>query len=668
VIDQACAAPVPVPVPAPQERVVLGSDPSSDLVLEHGSVAGRHAEVVGGPDGLMLRDLTSDLDHGTRLNGQLVAKALLVDGDVIGVGSWAVHLREGRLVPELVDALPLQAVGAGIAVGDAWLLQPTDVAVQRGELIAIIGPSGAGKSTLLHSLAGLRTPTVGTVLVHGDEVVRRQADLGFVPQEETVHRLLSAREALSFAARLRLPGGRAIWDTAVDDALREVGLAERADQPIATMSGGQRKRVALAQELIGHPSVLLLDEPTSGLDPGLDHRMMVLLRSLADGERTVVVVTHSVAHLEACDRILVMAPGGRVAYLGPPSEAPSAFGVELLAEIFDRLEDQEQPPATPIDGAPAENSMSGRVIVRRRGVLTQALVLTRRFSILTLRDRRNLRLLAIQAVALSLGAALLFEHDVFRFSQGVARHAGESAQLLFLMVTMAMWFGAICSARQIVAERSVLTRDLASGVSTEAYLLSKAIVLGVVAAVQTMLMALIIFALRPLGAEPGEAQIVVMVLVLTAWVGVGFGLVVSAFARSEDQATSYIPLVLLPQLLFGGAVVPTAQLSGLMALVSHLAAVQWAFAGAGHVIHMNDRIAGDPVFAQASRYSHAFFAAGTVTTVIVLSSFVAGCAVVLQAHLRPSVEDTWWTQARTWLRARRITETMRADDAAGDAA
>jgi ABC-type multidrug transport system ATPase subunit len=660
VTTAAGAGPEPIAVPAPRRRITFGRDAANDLVLDHPAVASRHAEVVAGPEGLMLRDLTTALDHGTRLNGQLVAGAVLVDGDAIGIGPWALRLRDGSFVPEIVDARPLEARGVGLAVDGKWLLQPTDLAFDRGELVAVLGPSGAGKSTLLHALAGLRTPTAGVVLVHGDEVARRQVDLGFVPQEETVHRLLSAREALGFAARLRLSGGRDVWDAAVAHALEEVGLTARADQPIGTMSGGQRKRVALAQELIGRPSVLLLDEPTSGLDPGLDHRMMTLMRSLADGGRTVVVVTHSVAHIDVCDRVVVMALGGKVAYAGPPAEAPAAFGVEVLAEVFDKLEDDEQATAPIPEDLRVETSMSGRVIARRRGVLAQSLVLIRRFSLLTLRDRRNLRLLTIQAVALSVAAGLLFERDVFHFSSGTAHHAGESAQLLFLMVTMALWFGAISAARQIVAERSVLARDMASGVSTEAYLLSKAVVLGIVAAAQTMLMALLIFVLRPLGAAPGEAQIVVALLVLTAWVGVAFGLVVSAFARSEDQATSYIPLVLLPQLLFGGAVVPTAQLSGLMSLVSHLAAAQWAFAGIGHVIHMNHRIAGDPVFSSASRYGESFFDLGTMATAIVLLAFIFGCAIVLQAHLRPSVEDTWWTQIRAWQRTRRITEATPA--------
>ena len=633
------------------ERLRVGRAADNDVVLEHPAVDAHHAELTRAIDGVRLRDLSST--SGTRLNGQLITAALLADGDELSIGRFSWTYAQGRLVPRLVEEPPLRAEKVGATVGSNTLLRPTDLVVEEGELIAVVGPSGAGKSTLLHILAGLRRPSVGRVLMRGSDVFVRQADLGFVAQDDALHGRLTPREALTFAAQLRLPEDTpsALHDEAVARVLANVDLTAAADRPIASLSGGQRKRVALAQELISEPAVLLLDEPTSGLDPGLEHRMMLLLRELAAGHRSVVVVTHNVSHLDVCDRLAVMAPGGAVVQEGAPRDVLAAFGVASYEEIFEGLETvhDEAPVGAPVVPRRSSNP-SDRVQVKRRRVRPQTVILTRRYALLMLRDQRNLRLLLIQALALSAGAALLFGTDVFAQRDGGYLHAGESAQLLFLMVTMAIWFGAISSARQIVSERTVLTRDLATGVRTESYLLSKVLVLGALGASQTALMALIVFTLRPLHGRAGDAQTVVLILLLCCLTGLAFGLVVSAYARSEDQATSYIPLVLLPQLLFGGAVVPTAQLSGFIAAISHLAAAQWGFAAAGHAIDMSARIAGDPVFAPASRYGPHFFALGTAPAAIALFAFIAASAIVLQARLRPSFEDTWWQQLRVRLR------------------
>jgi hypothetical protein len=221
--------------------------------------------------------------------------------------------------------------------------------------------------------------------------------------------------------------------------------------------------------------------------------------------------------------------------------------------------------------------------------------------------------------------------------------------LIFLMVTVSLWFGAISSVRQVVAERSVLTRELATGVRTDAYLLSKALVIGAVTAVQTLLFIWIVFSLRPLGEPPPNAELhVIEICVLVGWVGMGFGLTLSAFARSSDQATSFLPLILLPQLLFGGAIVTTKDLAGPIRLLSRLVAAQWGFAGVGNAVGMNARIAADPDFSRVSRYSSNFFNHGELVIAIALLVMIAVCAIVLQARLRPSFEDTWWQQTRQW--------------------
>jgi len=552
----------------------------------------------------------------------------------------------------------LEAHDIEVIAGASTLLQPTDFTLEPGELVAIVGPSGSGKSTLLKTLGGIRPSSAGSVAVRGEDVGLRQADIGYVPQDDTLHHLLSIKEALSFAARLRLPEGhtKAEREAAIAGVLGQVGLDDIGKRRIGNLSGGQRKRAAVALELISGPELLLLDEPTTGLDPGLERRLMELARRLADDGQGVLLVTHATQSLDLCDRVAVMAPGGRLAYLGPPRGAPAAFGVERVEEVYAKLADeaeQQEQPRKRAEPAAAQRLASSRAIPRRR-ILPQVRVLVRRYSILFLRDRRNAAILAVQVLILALGAAFLFHADVFAYNElGEAEHAAQSAQLSFLMVTVALWFGAISSVRQIVAERSVLTRELATGVRTEAYLLSKGLVIGAITAIQTVLFIWIVFALRPLGNPPPNAELhVIQICVLVSWVGMGFGLMLSAFARSENQATSFLPLILLPQLLFAGAIVTTKDLGQPIQWLSHLIAAQWGFAGVGNAIGMNARIATDPDFTATSPYSSNFFNHGELQVVVALLLMIAACAIVLQARLRPSFEDTWWQQARQWWQRR----------------
>lgn len=555
---------------------------------------------------------------------------------------------------------PLEAHAIEVKAGATTLLEPTSLTLWPGELVAIIGPSGSGKSTLLKTLGGIRPASGGTVLVGGEEVGLRQADVGYVPQDDTLHHLLSIREALTFAARLRLPEGHSDEEreAAIGGVLEQVGLGDIPDRRIGNLSGGQRKRAAVALELISDPELLLLDEPTTGLDPGLERRLMELTRRLADGGQTVLLVTHATQSLDLCDRVAVMAPGGNLAYLGPPAGAPESFGVERIEEVYAALADEadaEERPQRRVDISIAPPRPASARAVPRRRIWPQVRILARRYALLFIRDRRNAMILAAQVVILALGAAFLFHSDVFAYnSAGEAEHAAQSAQLIFLMVTVSLWFGSISAVRQVVSERSVLTRELATGVRTEAYLLSKAAVIGAVTALQTVLFIWIVFSLRPLGNPPANAEFhVIQICVLVSWVGMGFGLALSAFARSENQATSFLPLILLPQLLFAGAIVTTKDLGQPIQWLSHLIAAQWGFAGVGNAIDMNARIAADPDFAPANHYSSNFFNHGELQVAIALLLMIGVCAAVLQARLRPSFEDTWWRQARHWWERKR---------------
>ncbi|KIF05555.1 ABC transporter ATPase, partial [Streptomyces sp. RSD-27] len=340
----------------------IGRDPANDLVIDNLVVSRRHAELRALADGTHeIVDLGSH--NGTYLNGAPVTRAVIAEGDIVGIGHSAFCL-VGDQLQEYTDtgevSLDVQDLAVTVDRGRKTLMEGVSFPVGAKCLLAVVGPSGAGKSTLLGALTGLRPADTGSVLYDGRDLYRDYAELrsriGLVPQDDILHAQLTVRRALGYAAELRFPQdtSRAEREARVDEVIRELGLVQRADQPIHSLSGGQRKRVSVALELLTKPSLLFLDEPTSGLDPGMDRSVMNMLRGLADDGRTVIVVTHSVLSLDVCDRLLFLAPGGRVAYFGPPQEALGFFGFAQWPEAFEVFEnDRERDWAGAFRGSPA---------------------------------------------------------------------------------------------------------------------------------------------------------------------------------------------------------------------------------------------------------------------------------------------------------------------------
>ena len=192
----------------------------------------------------------------------------------------------------------------------------------------------------------MRPATTGTVLYDGRDLYANYAELrhriGLVPQDNILHAQLSARRALGFAAELRFPRDTSAAERSrrIDEVIGELSLTQHAETRTSSLSGGQQKRVNVALELLTKPSLLFLDEPTSGLDPGLDKSVMEMMSGLAKDGRTVIVVTHSVANLGICDRLLVLVPGGKIAYFGSPADGLRHFGRGGWAEVFQAFEAQ----------------------------------------------------------------------------------------------------------------------------------------------------------------------------------------------------------------------------------------------------------------------------------------------------------------------------------------
>ncbi len=249
-------------------------------------------------------------------------------------------------------------------------------------------------------------------------------------------------------------------------------------------------------------------------------------------------------------------------------------------------------------------------------------MLVSRYLRLFVRDRRNAFTLFGQVPLIALGIAFLFQTGVFTRvgSGGAPGQPREQIQLLFLLVTTAIWFGLIDASREIVKERAVSTREAAVGVKWSAYLLSKATVLFGVTALQTIALTYFVLALRPLDEPASSYAAITVLLVLSSWVAVGVGLVVSAAASSEDQATSVIPLTLIPQLLFAGAVVAPERMTGVVEALSTVVFARWGLAGTGTAVDMQERMVPDKQLALG--YGDSFFTGRPVQYAVVLVLFM----------------------------------------------
>jgi ABC transport system ATP-binding/permease protein len=617
---------------ATKRGFTIGRDPGCDLVLEHPTISLHHAVLSLDGESTTITDLGSAV--GVRVNGAPVRRGRLQVGDQIAIGPYRIVFDGLELFERAVAlGLAIAASGVRVDVESGTILQPTDLQLRAGELVAIIGESGAGKSTLLKALAGVSVPTGGQVLVGGELVQVRQSEIGYVPQFDIVHDELTATEALDFAARLRLPPDTAEHERRerVREVIAELGLTERADIRVSLLSGGQRKRVAVGVELLHRPGALFLDEPTTGLDPGLEHHMTQLFRQLADSGQTVALVTHATGSMNLYDRVIVMGRGGHLRFDGKPDELLDAFGVEQYDEIYAALE--QLPPTEPVTGThaavpalpPVRRDAPPTTVRVRQSLGYQTRVLASRYALLVVRDRKHLRSALIQVPLLGIFTAILFSSSIF-VTPPQPNYAGKAAQLVFLMVTIAIWLGSINAAREIVKERNVLDRELAIGVRLPAYLASKLAVLLALAAIQIVLFALIVLVFRPLHEPAFTVLEFLFVLVLAGSIAVLLGLLVSAFATSEDQATAIIPLVLVPQLLFSGALVEFKEMQPIVKVLSVLVPSRWGFATAAHIVHMQQRIDEDRVFSRISHYGQSFFSVTLIEFILICALFAAALA------------------------------------------
>jgi len=580
-----------------KKELFIGRGEANDIKLDGLQISTKHARLVRSGDDIAVDDLGST--NGVYVNGARVSRQTVSDVDAIQIGSFIIRVdRSGNVgifdtrSKTRIDAVNLcREVRSRFGQGRVTLLDSISLAIQPNEFVGLLGPSGSGKSTLIDALNGVRPARGGNVLINNLDLYRHfdslKQSIGYVPQDDVIHRELTVYRTLYYTARLRLSRdvSRAEINQTINEIMDVTGLSERRNVPVHQLSGGQRKRVSIAVELITKPSVIFLDEPTSGLDPATEEKIMKLFRQIAESGRTVIMTTHAMENVRLFDKVVLLMRG-RLAFYGTPAEALKYFEVKTFKELYDKLDEPveleviqhgetNRPQITehcanewkqkflqtpqyrtninePL-AALGSLQQSGVHKKRRLGIFGSArqwLTLSHRYVEVLAKDKLNLFILLLQAPVIAILTFVVMGKNAPRDF------------LYFVLSLVAIWFGTSVAAREIIRERPVFRRERMVNLGILPYVGSKLLIIGLIVSAQCLLLFVPLKMLDVLNVMPMPGELFglpqLWAMLLTAGVGVALGLLVSALVRTSEMATSLVPLILIPQILFCGLVgVPT---------------------------------------------------------------------------------------------------------------
>lgn len=563
---------------ATSDEIIIGRGSGCGYVIRDPSASRRHARIFRKNQRLYVEDLGSS--NGTFINKRRISKPTVMnDADELSIGFFTLRLR--------VEAVDSQSEPVIVAAGISKIfengrvgLHPTDFFLDAPALVAIMGPSGSGKTTFLKLLNGETSASSGEIKVYGYSLDDCRDflgnQIGYVPQEDIVHRQLSVRNTLRFAARIRLPPGRD--QDQVDEEILEIlsylGLDENEIQNthVGNLSGGQRKRVSIAVELLGRPKLLFLDEPTSPLDPESVKDFLDCLKGLNAQGTTVLLVTHKPQDLESMDRVEFVGTGGYRVYSGHPDGLIQKLGEKTIVDVYSKFSRGESarqwysPPSSEMKGNSNATSRSQSQL-HETFYFDQLYWQSRRYLALKLADKRNLALTLVQPIAIGLLIRLTFPS--LRVDGGVI------SSLLFLVALSTVWFGVVLSAKELVSERPVYLSERRKNLSPFVYILSKQTVLSMFLIAQLGIFLGLLKAFY--GDDLISASGTFIFLFILGNSAIVFGLALSAFAKTEEWVMSVLPLALMPQVILAGVISPISNWG--TELTSYLTLGRWGTEG-----------------------------------------------------------------------------------------
>jgi len=620
--------------------IQIGRDTSNDVVLPSPNVSRFHAQVERVGQRYRVGDLRSS--NGTFVNGERIEGSVwLKPEDTIRIGQYRFVMGKDQLAKyDDTNGLRVDAINLNKWVRkDLNILQNISVSFKPREFIVVVGQSGGGKSTFVDAVAGYRPATPPSrVLVNDIDIYQHfdsiRNDIGFVPQKDIIHMELTVYQALDFAAQLRMPGDTSPEERhkRVMEVLKDLDITHRKDVQISGLSGGQQKRVSIGVELLTKPGLFFLDEPTSGLDPGTETALMQLMRRLADQGRTIVLITHATKNVMLGDKVIFLARGGYLAWFGPPEEALEYFdqyrsdrerraGKIEFDEIYAILDDPNTgkaedwanryresvayqqyvakplagkmtPSATPTIPEPkpaAQKSVAGAS--NQISGWRQFLVLSARNIKILTRDRFALILMLAIAPVISLLdviLSLVLGRNPFDFFDGEMANVMIT---LFLLTIYGIMVGGISQMREIVKEGEIYKRERLVNLKILPYVMSKIWVAALLALYQAAVYTIVHYLSFNMPGGTLEFFQVYITMALATLAGMMLGLFASALAPNSSSAPLIVIILILPQIVLGGALIP------IPTSISAPTSSRWAFEALMSITGPGSDVAADQCWA-----------------------------------------------------------------------
>lgn len=571
-----------------KSEIKIGRHSDNDIVIDNIRVSRHHARIIKEGEDWFIEDLGSS--NGTFVNGKKIKKALVSDKDSVLIGGIPLSLEDFlKKEKKIKGDVSITLENVSFEINGKKLIDDISLTLYPNEFVGLIGPSGSGKTTLMLLMNGMNQPTNGKVLInnhslhHNFEAFKGQ--IGYVPQDDIIHRELTVRESLLYTSKLRLQTTfTEDVESQVNKVLQTLSLKEAQDVLIGTaekkgISGGQRKRVNLAQELLTEPSVLFLDEPTSGLDPKSDFDVMNLLKNISQKGKIVLLTTHAITeeNFRILTHLIVLTKQGKLAYFGPANQACAYFGVNKPFEIFDKLE--KQSPDTWKEKFRQSSFYKEYVINRktdgkrtdykslsnykkRDSELTQLLVLISRYFKIKLRDKVSTSILLLQAPIIAFFISLVFNRS------------DEKVQAIFIMVIAAIWLGCSNAVREIVSEQAIYKRERMVNLSIFYYLFSKIIVLTLLCLIQCLILVLVVSQSLDFS---GNITALFFILLLTSIASLSIGLLISSLVKTNEAAMGLVPIVLIPKIILGGLISKFAIMKDFIKVIAAFMISRWSF-------------------------------------------------------------------------------------------
>lgn len=571
-----------------KDVINIGRSADNDLVINNIKVSRKHAKLEKSGSQWFVEDLGSS--NGTFLNGKKVKRTKITPKDVLTIGGIPLNIEKlFAAKKEIKGDIQIAANNITFRVKDKLIVDEVGLTILPGEFVGLIGPSGAGKTSLMMMMNGVVRPSQGDVFINSQSLYSNfdsfKGQIGYVPQDDIIHRELKVQESFTYTGKLRLENYSDEEIAAqVDTVLDTLGIDDTRNTLIGSaekkgISGGQRKRVNLGQELLTEPSVLFLDEPTSGLDPKTDLDVMYLLKGIVAKGKIVILTTHNITkeNFEILSHLIVLSKGGKLAYFGEANKAVDYFQVEKPYEIFGKLETKEpdywkekfrnapeykefvaareesiiETKPTEVSGAPT-----------RKVNMKQFLTLTGRFFKVKLRDRVSTAILLLQAPIIAALIALVFNDE------------SERTAALFILVIAAVWLGCSNAAREIVSEQAIFKRERMVNLKIPSYIFSKVTVLMMLCVIQCAILAAIV--VPSINMESSFLSIFFLLL-LTSLPSLLLGLFISSLVSTSEAAMGLIPLILIPQVILGGLITIFENMNLFEKVIAAFLPTRWSF-------------------------------------------------------------------------------------------